>query len=184
MVYPNTAVVPVRKIHVRFQESTWRTFFFCFVFCLFICLFYLFGRGRRSDIGKLKFCEQGYLMIALFLYCFLPLFYIVINSMSWFGEMKKGRYRGLFFSINGWKIEFHPHDLINDKRERSSHKYLSIDMYYLHHACVSRHEEREESHVFPPSMDDRLKCTLIRCTEHLLKVRFIIPVYNTNPPRF
>lgn len=57
------------------------------------------------------------------------------------------------------------------------------DMYYLHHACVSRHEEREESHVFPPSMDDRLKCTLIRCTEHLLKVRFIIPVYNTNPPR-
>lgn len=68
--------------------------------------------------------------------------------------MKKGRYRGLFFSINGKKIEFHPHDLINDKRERSSHKCLSIDMYYLHHACVSRHEEREESRVFPPSMDD------------------------------
>lgn len=79
--------------------------------------------------------------------------------------MKKGRYRGLFFSINGKKIEFHPHDLINDKRERSSHKCLSIDMYYLHHACVSRHEEREESRVFPPSMDDPhangLKCTLI-----------------------
>lgn len=188
MVYPNTDVVPVRKIHVRFQESTWRTFFFGFVFCLFICLFYLFGRGRGSGIGKLKFCEQGYLMIASFLYCFLPLFYIVINSLSWFGEMKKGRYRGSFFSINGWKIEFHPHDLINDKRERSSHKCLSIDMYYLHHACVSRHEEREESHVFPPSMDDPhangLKCTLIRCTEHLLKVRFIIPVNNTNPPRF
>lgn len=37
-------------------------------------------------------------------------------------------------------------------------------MYYLHHACVSRHEEREESHVFPPSMDDPHANGLKLCT--------------------
>lgn len=182
MVYPNTAVVPVRKIHVRFQESTWRNFFFLVLF--FVCLFYLFGRGRGSGIGKLKFCEQGYLMIALFLYCFLPLFYIVINSMSWFGEMKKGRYRGLFFSINGWKIEFHPHDLINDKRERSSHRYVLFASCMCKSpwrtrgiACISSQYGRSTRQWFKMHSH-------IRCNEHLLKVRFIIPVYNTNPPRF
>lgn len=104
--------------------------------------------------------------------------------MSWFGELKKGWYWGLFFSINGWKIEFYLYDLINDKRERSSYKCFYIDMYYLYYVCVSCYEECEELYVFFFSMDDCLKCIFIRCIEYLLKVCFIIFVYNINFLRF